>query len=162
MLIRPATLADFDDLQAIFARARQFMADTGNPNQWRTTYPAPELIRKDIAAGATRVCEVDGRIQCVFSVFPEGDPCYNEIFDGGWLDDQPYCAIHRVATRGEIPGIAARCLDWCVEEYGNIRIDTHADNAPMQHVLEKLGFARCGRVYFTPTAPRIAYHRRKI
>ena len=33
---------------AIFARARSFMASTGNPNQWINGYPSEELIYQDI------------------------------------------------------------------------------------------------------------------
>ena len=40
----------------------------------------------------------------------------------------------------------------------NLRIDTHADNAPMQHVLEKAGFARCGTIYCQDGSPRVAFH----
>lgn len=157
MNIRPAVPPDYEEISAIFARARAFMAQSGNPDQWRTTYPPEDLIRREIDTCCTRVCEIDGRIQCVFSVFPEGDPCYDCIWDGQWLDDSPYCAVHRVASRGEVKGIARDCLRWCLEQYGNIRIDTHADNRPMQHILEKVGFTRCGRVLVAPGEERIAY-----
>lgn len=157
MTIRPAVPADFDTISTIFAHARQFMIQTGNPDQWRTNYPPEELIRSDIAAGACHVCEVDGRIQCVFSVFPEGDSSYALIWDGSWPDDEPYCAVHRVATRGEIRGIARDCLRWCLQKWGHVRIDTHADNRPMQHILEQIGFVRCGKVPYRGEE-RLAYY----
>ena len=156
MLIRLAVEADLPELSAIFARARDYMVRTGNPTQWGDAYPPEELIRSDIAAGSCHVCEVDGRIQCTFSAFPEGDPSYSLIWDGAWPDDGPYCAVHRVATRGEVRGIARHCLRWCVERWGRVRIDTHADNLPMQHILEQLGFVRCGKVPYRGEE-RIAY-----
>ena len=47
-------------------------------------------------------------------------------------------------------------------EYGrsrccHIRVDTHADNKPMQHLAEKYGFSRRGIIYVEDGTPRIAY-----
>jgi RimJ/RimL family protein N-acetyltransferase len=42
----------------------------------------------------------------------------------------------------------------------NIRIDTHRDNAIMQHLLEKNGFVKCGIIYVEDGSPRIAYQKR--
>lgn len=39
----------------------------------------------------------------------------------------------------------------------NIRIDTHADNKTMQHLIEADGFTRCGIIYIADGTPRIAY-----
>lgn len=161
MTIRPAVMADFDEISAIFARARRFMAEAGTPGQWNTTYPPADLIRADITSGAARVCEVEGRIQCVFSVFPQGDPIYDTIYGGTWPDGLPYCAVHRVASRGEVRGIAGACLHRCVEQYGRVRIDTHADNRPMQRTLEKQGFVRCGLVFYPGDGERICYQAAK-
>ena len=36
-------------------------------------------------------------------------------------------------------------------------IDTHEKNKTMQHVVEKLGFKRCGIIYIEDGTPRIAY-----
>ena len=41
----------------IYARARAFMAQTGNPNQWGPTgWPPAALLREDIEAGCSYVC----------------------------------------------------------------------------------------------------------
>jgi RimJ/RimL family protein N-acetyltransferase len=50
-------------------------------------------------------------------------------------------------------------LTWCLEQRGNIRIDTHDDNLPMQRALEKNGFVPCGRIWCEDGTPRIAYQR---
>lgn len=39
----------------------------------------------------------------------------------------------------------------------SIRIDTHADNKTMQHLIEADGFTRCGIIYIADGTPRIAY-----
>jgi RimJ/RimL family protein N-acetyltransferase len=40
-----------------------------------------------------------------------------------------------------------------------VRIDTHADNKVMQHVLEKRGFRRTGIIYLENGDPRIAFEK---
>jgi predicted GNAT family N-acyltransferase len=48
-----------------------------------------------------------------------------------------------------------------LEQTDNIRIDTHADNAKMQALLEEHGFEKCGTIYvhdgISEHSPRIAY-----
>lgn len=51
------------------------------------------------------------------------------------------------------------CLDWSYEQCHNLRIDTHDDNRIMQHILEKTGYVKCGRIYVEDGSPRIAYHK---
>ena len=52
MEIRRTTVEDLPRLLALYAQARQFMADHGNPNQWGPTHWPPEaLLRQDIAQG---------------------------------------------------------------------------------------------------------------
>ena len=48
-------------------------------------------------------------------------------------------------------------LNFCRKKISHIRIDTHHDNKPMQHVVEKAGFARTGSIYVDDGSPRIAY-----
>ena len=53
MKIRKSTEADFDRIMQIYAHARDFMAKTGNPNQWGPTHWPPEdLIRLALRAMA--------------------------------------------------------------------------------------------------------------
>ena len=51
MNIRPAQPGDLPALLEIFAHARTFMAQTGNPTQWPATYPGAELMQQQIARG---------------------------------------------------------------------------------------------------------------
>ena len=41
----------------------------------------------------------------------------------------------------------------------HLRIDTHENNAVMQHLVEKHGFQRCGIIHLEDGAPRIAFER---
>lgn len=105
------------------------------------------------------MAEYDGEIETVFVYFVGDDPTYQYIENGSWKKDGPYGVIHRVASRGRVKGSGSRCLQWGFAQCGNLRIDTHDDNAVMQHVLEKNGFNRCGRIYTEDGSPRIAYQR---
>lgn len=157
-MVRPAQPSDWNDIMAIYARARRFMRQTGNPSQWGDAYPPETLVRRDLELGRCYVWEEANRVQAVFAFLPGPDPTYQDI-QGAWLNDGPYWAVHRVASRGELRGVAGACLQWCLSQCGSVRIDTHDDNLPMQRVLEKNGFRRCGRIITDDGTPRIAYQR---
>lgn len=135
-MIRGAQQADWQDITDIYTIARSFMRQTGNPTQWGDKNPDPAVIRRDMAQGNFYVLEREGRVQAVFSFLPGEDPTYGEI-DGAWLSDRPYWAIHRVASRGEAHGLTGEIFTWCMDRCGHLRIDTHADNKPMQRAIEK-------------------------
>jgi len=143
---------------AIYQRARDYMCQTGNPNQWKDSNPSAEILAKDITIGQLYVLEEIGVLQGVFALIPGKDPTYSYI-EGSWLNSEPYAAIHRVASAGLRKGVLADCLAWCGSRYRNLRIDTHHDNRIMQHLLTKHGFTRCGIIYLENGEPRIAYQR---
>ena len=64
--IRQSSTADIPRLREIFAIARKFMAETGNPFQWAADYPSEELLRKDIENGDSYVCLLKGKIVATF------------------------------------------------------------------------------------------------
>ena len=163
MRIRKTRESDFATVMAIYARAREFMAATGNPNQWGpTNWPPEELIRQDIATGKGYVCEEDGRVVGTF-FFDHGEdiePTYRTIEDGSWATDGPYGVVHRIASDGTMKGVGAFCIGWALEQCGHLRIDTHSDNIVMQRLLTKLGFERRGIIYVVEDDyPRFAYER---
>ena len=49
--IRHAVDSDKERICEIYAFARKFMAENGNPNQWKNNNPSREIIDNDIAAG---------------------------------------------------------------------------------------------------------------
>ena len=66
--------------------------------------------------------------------------------------------MHRVAAPGRVKGAGSFCIRWCAKHSGgDLRIDTHRNNLPMQHVLEKNEFQRCGIIYLANGDERIAY-----
>ena len=75
------------------------------------------------------------------------------------MNDEPYGVIHRLASGGEVRGVARFVFDWCCNQVENIRVDTHADNRKMQELLTSFGFTRCGVIIASDGYPRFAYQR---
>jgi len=159
MRIELATKARLDGILEVYASARAYMREHGNLYQWVGGYPSRELLEKDIELGQLYLCTEDGEICGVFCYFEGEDPTYREIFDGAWLNDAPYGVIHRIAVSRHCRGVASFCFSYCFSRCQNLKIDTHADNFPMQRALTKNGFVHCGTIYLENGDPRFAYQR---
>lgn len=169
--IRHAVDSDKDRIYEIYAFARKFMAENGNPNQWKNNNPSREIIDNDIAAGNLYVIEEadkeqqtesdnkKSRVHGVFFFKMGEDATYNVIEDGSWLSGDAYGTIHRVAGDGQIHGVLTMAVQFCEQKIKHLRIDTHNDNKIMQHVIEKNGFKRCGIIYVEDGSERIAYEK---
>lgn len=158
MYVRRSKMEDLPAMLELYAQARIFMRENGNPNQWDESYPSRELLEKDISYGNSYVVEDDDkRLAATFAFIKGEDPTYYGIEDGAWLNQEPYGTIHRLAGNGTYHGIASGCIGWCKNQIRNLRADTHEDNKIMQHLLEKNGFVRCGIIHVANGTPRIAY-----
>ncbi len=153
--IRPATETDLLEIEKIYTAARRFMAENGNPAQWVDGYPKRELLEGDLSRGNLYVAENGQGIAGVFVFVIGEDPTYGYIEGGTWRADSTYGTIHRIASRGK--GVFSAALEFCKSRCSHIRVDTHADNKPMQHLAEKHGFSRRGIIYVADGTPRIAY-----
>lgn len=154
--------ADKSDLQSIlviYKKARQFMIDTGNPNQWASGGPTKEQLLNDISNNDLYVIKEKDDIVGVFAFIIGEDSTYKVIEQGHWLSDSEYGTIHRVASNGTVHGLFDMIIDYCSKKIGHLRIDTHSDNKVMQHLIEKNGFLKCGIIYVNDGSPRIAYER---
>ncbi len=158
--IRRAEPADLPRILAIYAEARAYMRAHGNATQWSGAYPGEDIVREDMAAGRSYVVAEGDDLLGVFCFFCGDDPTYAEI-DGAWRNDAPYGVIHRIAVgeNAHRKGVASRCFAFAMAQCGNVRIDTHADNLPMQRALAKNGFRRCGIIHLANGDPRIAYQK---
>ena len=165
MEIRKSVEADVDRIMEIYARARRFMAEHGNPNQWGpTNWPPEALIRQDIERGNSYVCIDEGKVVGTFFFLwgKDVEPTYAEISGGAWLEDSPYGVIHRIASDGTRKGVGEFCLNWAFEQCPHLRIDTHEDNKVMLNLLGKLGFVHRGTIYvYEDRSPRLAYEKVK-
>jgi len=157
-MIRPANTNDLDELQRIFAAARRYMAASGNPNQWAEGYPSDELLLREIRSHHCYVMADNDRPYAAFCFIFGADPTYAEI-DGAWLNDEPYATIHRIASDGTHPGILHVAVEWGSQITGNIRIDTHKNNAPMLSALAREGFLHCGTIRCWNGSPREAFQK---
>lgn len=160
-IIRKSEPRDYERILEIYERARQFMREHGNPNQWNTKWPPAELVQEDIEVGRGYVCEINGSVEAAF-IYIQGvdvDPTYRYI-EGSWKDDSEYGAVHRIASAGNYRGIGALCINWAFEQCGHLRMDTHGDNEVMQNLLTKLGFERRGIIYVVEdNYPRVAFEK---
>ena len=161
MDIRPTRLEDLKSVMKIYAEARQFMGENGNPTQWVNGYPTLEMVTGDIDDKSSYVCVEDEEVLGVFRFTIGIDPTYLQIYEGCWLDDALYGVVHRIASASRKKGVASYCLTWCLEQCGNIRIDTHRDNYIMQSLLLKNGYTRCGIIYLENGDERIAFQKRQ-
>lgn len=159
--IRKAYPDDFDEVMQIYADAREFMKENGNAQQWGNSYPPAETVREDVSENGHGYVATDGKELLAAFYFKENadDPTYREIFDGEWLSDLPYGVVHRigVSKSGRGKKLGRLCLSWALEKTGNIKIDTHLDNLPMQRLLSSLGFTHCGSIYLEDGSHRMAY-----
>ncbi|HEY0046086.1 MAG TPA: GNAT family N-acetyltransferase [Flavobacterium sp.] len=162
MEIREAAREDVDKIMPIIDAARQLMRDTGNLTQWTEGYPSRQVILDDIKNKHAFLC-VENAEAVGYFCFIQGedpDPCYKVIEGGAWLSDGPYGVIHRLASSGKVKGIAEQAFDFAFNQIGNIKVDTHHDNLPMQNFLQKNGFSYCGIIYVGDGSPRDAFQKR--
>lgn len=158
-MIRKANKKDIDVIMAIYQKAKKFMRESGNPNQWNSNYPQRELILNDIKNENFYIlCDEMNIPHAVFYFSLGKDPTYKVIKNGKWLNENTYGVIHRIASDGYLHGVLKECVCYCKNFSNNLRIDTHNDNKVMQHTLEKIGFIRCGMINLLNGDERIAYH----
>lgn len=155
--IRNATAQDLGQIMDIYKCAQDYMIQSGNPTQWGRVYPDAALIQSDIRQNTCKVMVDETGIHGVFALFAGAEPTYARIEGGNWPNDAPYLTIHRLAGDGQVHGLFRCTASYCKAIAQNIRIDTHADNKTMQHLIEADGFTRCGIIYIADGTPRIAY-----
>lgn len=158
MTVRPCDPANAGTYAALYRRARRFMAENGNPEQWWDKDFASE-VAEDLANGVLYEGRNDaGELLGVFAFLPGPDPTYAEI-EGGWADDSPYYVLHRVASAFVEPGFIAGVTEWAAAICSHLRIDTHRDNLPMQRALTAAGFSPRGIIHLANGEPRVAFER---
>ena len=156
-MVRLAYERDLPSIFQIYEDARQYMKLNGNPYQWGNSDPSEKVIQKDLKEERLYVLERDGRLEGVFALLKDGDPCYDHIEGKGWISDGPYVAVHRVAAAKGCCGIMRQVMDYVKAIGENIRMDTHRDNLTMQHILAREGFSCRGVIRVTDGTERIAF-----
>ncbi|MGI5976149.1 MAG: tRNA (guanosine(37)-N1)-methyltransferase TrmD [Candidatus Limivicinus sp.] len=147
-----AELRDIPAIMEIVADARgslkKFRVD-----QWQGDYPGAENFTADIERGICWLVRHGDEIAGFFTLTDEREACYDDITDGKWGSDGPYCVAHRAAVAAEYrsSGISEYMMD-CIEEKARelgvsaVRADTHRKNKPMQRLLREKGYRYRGNV----------------
>ena len=156
-MIHQATPIDFNDILSMYASARRFMMEHGNPTQWGTTYPPQETILQDIKQGILFVLEDEEGLYGVFALIAGEDPTYQTIQNGSWISDLPYATLHRIASNQRRKGVFNECLKYARSRYHHLRIDTHEQNLIMRRLILNAGFSYRGKIQVKDGSPRLAY-----
>lgn len=152
---------DIHNILDMYAYSKSVMRANGNMTQWAGNYPSREDVLHDIDKNVGFVMEQNGHLIGTFAFIIGEDPTYSQIFDGAWPKDSgTYGTIHRIAKAAGNQNIVTECIRWCFTRIDCVRVDTHADNTIMQHILEKEGFAYCGIIYVQDGTPRKAYQKK--
>ena len=153
-------------IMQVMDAAKTIMRQSGNMHQWGDGYPSEAVITADMQRNGGFVIEDSDeqrsscRIVAYFAFLPSPEPTYDKIYDGAWMDDiLPYHVVHRIASYPDIHHIFSDIMDFCFSHDTNIRIDTHRDNAIMQHNILKHGFTYCGIIYLASGDERLAYQK---
>lgn len=157
--IRKTLKSDLEILELIFKKAREKMRLSGNPKQWGNSHPTREDLLKDIENGHSYVVIKSSEIIGTFSFFTDKEPTYENIYQGKWLNDEKYVTIHHLASADRVPSFFKLVIDFVSQFDQDIRIDTHADNKIMLHLLAKYDFTYCGIIYLADGSERLAFQR---
>jgi len=162
----PATTEHLDEICRITDEAKAQLKGMG-VDQWQRGYPSRDFWLQDIQIGRVWLATEDQQVLGAFLFQTTPDISYNKI-DGSWLSNAPYATIHRVCVSDSCKGqgvagrMFAHAMDMARKQgFASVRIDTHAENRPMQRALEKTGFRFCGTVTLIggceDGSPRIAF-----
>ncbi|MGM9652337.1 MAG: GNAT family N-acetyltransferase [Eubacteriales bacterium] len=167
MKFRCARPQDAEALTRLYAEGSALLRARG-VNQWQHGEPGAQNAAADIASGVCRIAMEGSAAAAAFSLIPGPDASYGEI-DGAWCAPQAeYAVLHRVAAAHPHTGAGGEILRAAIAEargrgFDSLRADTHPDNLPMQRLLERHGFVRCGSIRLAGGADagalRIAYER---
>ena len=156
-MIRIAEMNDMEQILDIYASAREYMKKKGNPTQWGDEYPDILMLLEDLSLKQLYVVEEDDDIVGCFVLAGGEDKTYQVIKDGQWRSNSPYGTIHRIASNGSVSGIFSKCTAFASEMYDYLRVDTHADNTPMQEAVLREGFIYTGIIFTYDGSERYAY-----
>lgn len=156
---------DIPRVMEIIKQAQDYFKER-NIDQWQNGYPSEEVIKEDIQREWSYVLKDKGNIVATAAISFEGEPTYNEIYNGEWLSYGEYAVIHRICVDNEYKGaglasqILASAENLCIAKRVNsIKIDTHKENISMRKTLVKNEYKYCGIIYLEDKSERIAFEK---
>lgn len=165
MYIRQTKTSEIPEVIKIIDYGRQLQRKNGNNIQWPPHYPVVSDIEKDIANNFSYVCVIDNdddtdlpaeSIVATMCIQEGDDPTY-QMIDGAWLNDFPYVTIHRIASNQLVKGAGSFCMQYVLDNYDNVKIDTHEKNSSMIALIQKFGFEHCGEITIADGTPRVVF-----
>ena len=149
---RPAETGDIPRILEIIEDARESLRRY-QVDQWQGEYPAAGDIAEDIRRAQCFVLTHGEEIPAFFVLSTGHEASYDEITDGKWSSELPYCTLHRAAAGKEYRGSGvSQALLRCAEEQARawglkyIRVDTHRKNKPMLNLLRESGYRYRGNI----------------
>lgn len=172
---RPAERRDFQRARALLDFGHETFAALGI-DEGRKKYPSARRLMHSIGNSTTHVVEdARGHMIAVFAVSFSPEKNYAGAIDGAWLTDglsqpQSYAELHWVSVAPEAKrrGVGMFILETAdhIARAGNrisVRADVYEQNIPIQKLLEKHGYIRCGSIsigdVFGRKKMRIVYER---
>lgn len=163
MKLQFAKINNLDDIMEIINQAKAELKRK-NIKQWQDGYPNEKTIINDINKHRGFIIRKDNRVIAYFVLDLMGEPTYENIYEGKWLNDQNYGTIHRMCIHEDYQnkGYSGDIFDFCKNylvnhQIFNLRIDTHEDNKKMQKAIKRNNFTYCGIIYLNHTDKRLAY-----
>ena len=133
--------------------------------QWQKQEPSRRTIEQDIDKGQLYGLYKENQLIGTCALLHE-DPSYKVLLQGKWLNDDPYIVIHRfvIDQSHHRLGYGSKFISLIEtiayeQRIFNIRVDTHALNQPMTHLLLKHRYIECGKAYIEGAGERIVYHK---
>ncbi|XUB56734.1 hypothetical protein IGJ02_000972 [Enterococcus sp. DIV0724b] len=146
--LRKAAPTDLTKIMDVIRAARQFLHAHTIPQWQNGEGPDEKQLIQDIATQQCYVLIVDQEIAGLGIISSDIEEPYEQIKNGHWQQaSKDYVVIHRVAIdpvyHGK--GLALLLMNLLIttarlNNQFDIRIDTHPDNKPMQHLIKKAGF----------------------
>lgn len=149
---RLATENDLPAMMNITKQAQNYLK-RNKVDQWQDGYPNEAAFLVDIGRGECYVLTYGDQISGFFTLSNHPDACYDEITDGKWSSNDPYCVLHRCAIGSEFRGSGLSdymmkfAEDICLDRGRTVlRVDTHRKNKAMHAMLSRHGFQFRGNV----------------
>lgn len=149
---RSATMDDIPAIMLMVEDARALLR-SHRVDQWQGKYPEAKNFETDIERGECYIVMHGDEPAAMFTISCAPEKSYEDITDGKWYSDEPYCTLHRIALRDKYrgTGISKKVISF-VEELTlangrrNLRVDTHRKNKAMQRLLRECGFRYRGNI----------------
>lgn len=154
-MIRKARLEDLNEALTVIADAKELLKNSGSL-QWQDKdgYPNYQALKNDIDNQSLYIKIINGMIAGIAALGRDGEPTYDNIYQGNWLNNEKFYVIHRLAVKKEFyrQGVAKEILTFfeqIAQSFGvyNIKIDTTRENIAMNNLLIHCGYQKCGVIY---------------